>query len=86
MRTIYELQDKGTMARRSMITIGSATSGSKHWTGYVCFIVNRKMYERVVYQKEINYIIFRKEVIAIDPHALKPISGAWNKESLNVSA
>ena len=32
MRTIYELQDKGTMARRSMITIGPV-DGPKHWTG-----------------------------------------------------
>ena len=85
MRTIYELQDKGTMARRSMITIGPV-DGPKHWTGYVCFVVGGKMYERVVYHKEINYIIFRKEVIAIDHNALKPISGAWNKESLYISA
>lgn len=82
MRTIYDLQDKGTMARRSMITVGD----KPHWSGYVCFIVNGKMYERVVYHKELNYILFRKEVIAIEPEALKPIAGAWNKESLYVSA
>lgn len=72
MRTIYDLQDKGTMARRSMITIGD----KQHWGGYVCFIVNGKMYERVVYNKEFNYILFRKEVITIDPNALKPITRA----------
>jgi len=82
MRTIFDLQDKGTMARRSMVTVG----GKQHWSGYVCFIVGGKMYERVVYHKELNYILFRKEVIAIEPEALKPIAGAWNKESLNVSA
>ena len=83
MRTIYQLQDAGTMARRSMITVGVANS-RPHWTGYVAFVVGGKLYERVVYHKEINYIVFRKEVIALDPEALKPISGAWNKESLAV--
>lgn len=83
MRTIQELQDAGTMARRSMIIIGDANS-KPHWSGYVAFVVGGKLYERVVYHKEINYIVFRKEVIALDPNALKPISGAWNKESLAV--
>lgn len=83
MRTIQELQDPGTMARRSMIIIGPANS-KPHWSGYVAFVVGDKLYERVVYHKEINYIVFRKEVIALDPTALKPISGAWSKESLAV--
>jgi|AGFT01.1.fsa_nt_gi hypothetical protein len=78
MRTIDQLIDPNTTARRSMVTVGD----KPHWSGYVCFIVGGKMYERVVYHKEINYIVFRKEVIALDPTALKPIAGAWNKESL----
>ena len=83
MRTIDQLIDKNTEARRSMITIGDS---KQHWSGYVCFVVNGKMYERVVYHKELNYILFRKEVIAIEPNALRPIAGAWNKESLYLTA
>lgn len=79
MRTIDQLIDANTTARRSMITVGD----KPHWSGYVCFIVKGKMYERVVYHKELNYILFRKEVIALDPTALKPIAGAWNKEALH---
>lgn len=82
MRTIYDLQDSGTMARRTMIHVGD----KPHWSGYVCFVVGGKMHQRVVYHKELNYILFRKEVIAIEPEALKPISGGWNKESLYESS
>lgn len=84
MRTLDQLIDTNTSARRSMVTIGG--NGKQHWSGYICFIVGGKMYERVVYHKEINYILFRKEVIAVDPNALKPIAGAWNKESLYLTA
>jgi hypothetical protein len=79
MRTINQLIDAGTVAKRSMVTLGD---GKPHWGGYVAFVVDGKLHERVVYHKDINYILFRKEVIAIEPNALKPISGAWNKESL----
>lgn len=79
MRTIDQLIDAGTVAKRSMITLGDKKT---HWGGYIAFVVDGKLHERVVYHKGINYILFRKEVIAVDPTVLKPISGAWNKESL----
>lgn len=79
MRTITDLIDSGTTAKRSLVAVGT---GQLHWSGYVVFIVDGKMHERVVYHKGLNYILFRKEVIAIDPTALKPISGGFNKESL----
>lgn len=90
MRGISQLIDAGTIIRAPVFRgFKNFSSGDVNLsTGYVAFVVGGKLHQRVIQANNallanhntINYIVWRKEVIAIDM-PMPPISGAFNAES-----
>lgn len=91
MRGISELIDPGTCAKLPHITafIRYGVKDMTVGTGYIAFVVNGKVQQRAIqaakkalpgFPETINYIVWKREVIAIDVVA-KPISGGYNVES-----
>lgn len=88
MRGLSEIIDKGTCAKQPYIYLSSTTQCA---SGYVAFVVNGKLVQRAINAYKANMpgfetnlnIVYKREVFAIDV-PLKPISGAFNVESLKV--
>lgn len=93
MRGISNLIDPGTTIKQPHITafIRYGVKDMSVSTGYLAFVVGGKIHQRVIQAAKnmlpgfdtINYIVWRKEVIAVDMVA-KPISGGYNVESFKV--
>lgn len=91
MRGISELIDSGTTVKKPQIRafVRYGVNDCTIDTGYVAFVVGGKIHQRAIqahkqalpgFPDTINYIVWRKEVIALDV-VMKPISGAYNVES-----
>jgi hypothetical protein len=84
MRGLSEIIDKGTCAKQPYIYLSSTSQCA---SGYVVFVVNGKLVQRAINAYKANMpgyvIVYKKETIEIDV-PLKPISGAFNVESLKV--
>lgn len=81
MQSISTLIDSGYDVRRSMIAVSSSQVVQ---SGYVCFVVRGTLQERAInhdVKNDCSYIVFRKVKYKLDV-PVKPISGAYNVESL----